>query len=161
MCLLIFKQTKGQGRKSEASHALGIFRGDVYDTNVELSNMEAEMESSASKKSSVFDLIKTRGNRKAVLASFGMMAFQQLSGINAVIFYTVTIFEAAGSDMDPDIAAIVVALVQVCSVFFFNLFSSKKVIRKKYLLSVFSSFHTINHYFFFRFRFSIERWNRR
>ncbi|XP_043269296.1 uncharacterized protein [Venturia canescens] len=102
----------GQGRRSEASHALGIFRGDVYDTNIELSNLENEMEKNSSKKSSVFDLIKTRGNRKAVLASFGMMAFQQLSGINAVIFYTVTIFEAAGSDMDPDLAAIIVALVQ-------------------------------------------------
>ena len=81
--------------------------------------MQAEAETNASRKSSVFDLIRTPASRKAVLASFGMMAFQQLSGVNAVIFYTVTIFEAAGSDMNPDLAAIIVGLVQVCSLFFF------------------------------------------
>lgn len=74
--------------------------------------MQREVEDSATKKSSIFDLIKTPGSRKAVLASFGAMAFQQLSGVNAVIFYTVTIFQAAGSSMDSDVAAIVVALVQ-------------------------------------------------
>lgn len=110
MCKFLFK---GQGRKSEASHAMAIFRGDLYDPNDELATMQSEAESNASRKSSVFDLIKTPGNRRAVMASFGGMAFQQLSGVNAVIFYTVTIFEAAGSDLDPDLAAIIVALVQV------------------------------------------------
>ncbi|XP_034952225.1 uncharacterized protein [Chelonus insularis] len=102
----------GQGRKTEASKALQIFRGSDYDLSEELSVMQREVEENASKKSSIFDLIKTPGSRKAVLGSFGMMAFQQLSGINAVIFYTVTIFEAAGSDLNADLAAIIVALVQ-------------------------------------------------
>lgn len=75
--------------------------------------MQREVEENATKKSSVFDLIKTSGARKAVLASFGLMAFQQLSGVNAVIFYTVTIFKAAGSSLNSDVAAIIVALVQV------------------------------------------------
>ncbi|XP_044594914.1 facilitated trehalose transporter Tret1-1-like [Cotesia glomerata] len=102
----------GQGRKPEASIALGVFRGDGYDTCEEISEMQREVEENATKKSSVFDLIKTSGARKAVLASFGLMAFQQLSGVNAVIFYTVTIFKAAGSSLNSDVAAIIVALVQ-------------------------------------------------
>ncbi|XP_011312356.1 facilitated trehalose transporter Tret1-like [Fopius arisanus] len=102
----------GQGRKPEATNALKTLRGSMYDPSDELAEMQREAEENASRKSSVFDLIRTRGSRRAVLACFGVMSFQQLSGINAVIFYTVTIFEAAGSSMSSDVAAIVVALVQ-------------------------------------------------
>lgn len=54
-----------------------------------------------------------RVSRKAMLIGLGLMFFQQLSGINAVIFYTVTIFEAAGSTMSPVVATIIVGVVQV------------------------------------------------
>lgn len=89
-----------------------VFRGKNYDASEELSEMQASVEESSTKKNSIFDLIKTSGSRKAVLASLGAMAFQQLSGVNAVIFYTVTIFKAAGSNLDADLAAIIIALVQ-------------------------------------------------
>ncbi|XP_063992356.1 facilitated trehalose transporter Tret1-like [Diachasmimorpha longicaudata] len=101
-----------QGRKSEATQALKLLRGPGYNPSEELAEMQREAEENSSRRSSVFDLIKTRGSRRAVLACFGVMTFQQLSGINAVIFYTVTIFEAAGSKMSSDLAAIIVALVQ-------------------------------------------------
>lgn len=54
-----------------------------------------------------------RANRRALVTSLGLMVFQQLSGVNAVIFYTVPIFKSAGSSLPPDAAAIVVAVVQV------------------------------------------------
>jgi len=43
------------------------------------------------------------------------MAFQQLSGINAVIFYTVDIFEMSGSTIDSNLATIIVGGVNFAS----------------------------------------------
>ncbi|KAF7995230.1 hypothetical protein HCN44_004702 [Aphidius gifuensis] len=102
-----------EGRKPEATMALKIFRGNNYNLTNEISEMQEEAEKTASKKSSIFDLIRTAGRRRAILASLGCMIFQQLSGINAVVFYTVQIFKAAKMDDFAGPAAIAVAFVQV------------------------------------------------
>lgn len=103
----------GARRKPEATAALAVLRGDAYDPAEELAEMQKSVDDAAANKSSIFDLVKTSANRKAMLASLGGMMFQQLSGINAVIFYTVTIFKASGSSMAPEVASIVVAMVQM------------------------------------------------
>lgn len=41
------------------------------------------------------------------------MFFQQFSGINAVIFFSVSIFKSAGSNIDPAVCAIIIGVVQV------------------------------------------------
>lgn len=51
--------------------------------------------------------------RRAVCLVLGLMGFQQLCGINAIIFYTVDIFQAAGSSVSPWVATMVVGVVQV------------------------------------------------
>ncbi|XP_012234490.1 facilitated trehalose transporter Tret1 [Linepithema humile] len=99
-------------RKPEATSALTVFRGESYDPSEELAQMQRETEQAAARKSSIFDLVRTRASRMALLASFGGMFFQQMSGINAVIFYTTPIFKASGSAMPAEVASIVVALVQ-------------------------------------------------
>lgn len=100
-------------QKPEATMAMTVLRGDSYDPSEELAQIQREAEQAASKKSSILDLVRTRAAKKALLASLGAMFFQQMSGVNAVIFYTVTIFQASGSSMSPELASIVVALVQV------------------------------------------------
>lgn len=52
---------------------------------------------------------------KAIFCSLGLMLFQQMSGVNAVIFYQLKIFSDAGSTLDPKVAAIITGLVLVLS----------------------------------------------
>lgn len=59
------------------------------------------------------DLFTVRANFMALIISLALMLFQQFSGINAVIFYAQSIFEAAGSTLDPALCTIIVGVVQV------------------------------------------------
>lgn len=63
------------------------------------------------------DLVTVTSNRIALFVSLSLMLFQQFSGINAVIFYTVDIFKSAGSTLDPSICSIIVGVVQVLMTF--------------------------------------------
>lgn len=60
-------------------------------------------------------LLTTTAPRKGLLLSCGLVAGQQLSGINVVIFYSETIFKEAGSKLSPAICSIVVAVILILS----------------------------------------------
>jgi facilitated trehalose transporter len=49
--------------------------------------------------------------------TFTLLIFQQVSGIDAIIFYTVSIFHSAGSQLEDHIATITVGLVQLVANF--------------------------------------------
>jgi len=49
--------------------------------------------------------------------TFTLLIFQQVSGIDAIIFYTVSIFHSAGSEVDDHLATIYVGLVQLIATF--------------------------------------------
>ncbi|XP_061730129.1 facilitated trehalose transporter Tret1-like [Cydia pomonella] len=53
---------------------------------------------------------------KPLIVGFSLLFFQQFSGIDAVIFFTVEIFQSAGSTLNPMMATIIVGVVQlVCN----------------------------------------------
>lgn len=78
--------------------------------------LQSDLDSSAGK-ASVGDLVRVRANRVALIICLCLMLFQQVSGINAIIFYTMAIFESAGSTMDPSTCTIIVGVVQVLMTF--------------------------------------------
>ena len=75
-------------------------------------------------KSKCLDLLQTP-ILLPLFISTSLMFFQQWSGVNAIIFYTVTIFKAAGSEaIDENLATIVVGIVQFFATFGGCAFSS-------------------------------------
>lgn len=75
--------------------------------------MESELIKSGSQDTSFLKALARRETKLAVIISLGMMTFQQLSGINIVIFYSSKIFDSSGSLMNSEICTILVGLAQV------------------------------------------------
>lgn len=104
------------GRRSEAAVALKWFWGPNCNTQNAVEAIQSDLDA-VKGEAKVSDLFTKAVNRNALFIALLLMFFQQFSGINAVIFYTVPIFQSAGSTMDPAICGIVVGVVQVLMTF--------------------------------------------
>ncbi|CAO1330813.1 unnamed protein product [Diamesa serratosioi] len=103
-----------KGRKAEAIKSLKYLRGKSTEgIQEELNQIQESVEESMKNKGSAADIFNNKGNLKALIISGGILAFQQLSGINVVLFYSQSIFEKTGSSMEPAISTIIVGIVQV------------------------------------------------
>lgn len=101
-------------RKEEAQNSLQWLRGRNCNIDAELTEMRISANrTAAERRASFFDLFRNRVTLKALCITLGLMVFQQLSGINAIIFYSQNIFQSVGSAMDPTVATIIVGAVQV------------------------------------------------
>lgn len=127
----VFLLQKKQNNRAEKS--LKFLRGHKYDTQNEMKEIEKEIENSQTKTGGIKDIFSTKGNRRAFLSVVVVAAFQQLCGINAVVFYTVPIFKAAGSNLSPSLAGILIGLVQV-SFAYLSILIIDKANRKFYLM---------------------------
>lgn len=106
-----------KGKKEDAIRSLKWLRGSDYDYTAELADMQAQHEENKANKVSIGAALARRATLKALFISLGLMCFQQMSGINAVIFYTKGIFEAANTGIDSGVATIIVGVMQVIAVF--------------------------------------------
>uniref|UniRef100_T1DE67 Facilitated trehalose transporter Tret1 n=1 Tax=Psorophora albipes TaxID=869069 RepID=T1DE67_9DIPT len=103
-----------KGRKDDAIASLRFLRGKSTDgVQDELAETTQSVEESMKNKASAMDLFKSKGNTKALIICAGLISFQQLSGINVILFYSQTIFQKTGSSMSPAISTILVGIVQV------------------------------------------------
>ncbi|KAJ0170724.1 hypothetical protein K1T71_013496 [Dendrolimus kikuchii] len=66
-------------------------------------------------KSEWFDLFTVRSNRKTIFITLTLGILQQMSGVIAVTFFATTIFELAGSSIEPNIATIIIGVTQICA----------------------------------------------
>lgn len=107
-----------KGNKDDAIHSLMFLRGMSKESvQDELSVIQTSVDEALKNKSSILDVFKNRASIKALIISVGLIAFQQLSGINAILFYSTSIFIKAGGEyegaLDPALSTILVGVVSL------------------------------------------------
>lgn len=114
-----------KGKKEAAAKSLKWLRGSEYDYSAELAELQEQHEAEKKNKVSIFTALGRSSTKKAIFISLGLMFFQQMSGINAVIFFTKQIFDAADAGVDSGLATIIVGIMQVISVFISSIIVDK------------------------------------
>lgn len=94
-----------------ARDAMQFLRGHPY-IETELSEIQLSIEEAARKTFNPSDLIEPQ-NMKPLVIALMLMVGQQLSGVNAVIFFSVSIFEAAQTPLNSFVESIIVASTMV------------------------------------------------
>ncbi|XP_022914749.1 facilitated trehalose transporter Tret1-2 homolog isoform X3 [Onthophagus taurus] len=126
----------------DARKALQYLRGREADVQKELDDIENSHQESVklSSHSHLSDIFK-KANLKPLVIALGLMFFQQLSGINAIIFYTTQIFELAGSSIPSHICTIIVGVVNFIATFIATILIDK--VGRKVLLYISGSVMTL------------------
>ena len=132
-----------KGRYQEARTSLQWLRGGKTDVQEEFYEIESNYKSQQeqSKEGGVKQLLKMAYVRP-LLISLGLMFFQQMSGINAVIFYTVSIFERSGGSVDSNLSSIIVGLANFFATLGSNLVIDK--VGRKLLLNLSGFFMAVS-----------------
>ncbi len=100
----------GQRRDDEAREALsftGMPKAQI-ETEVETFREEFTEDENGDTES-----LSWRRHKKPILLAVFVAGFNQLSGINAMLYYLNDIFAAAGNDISPDLQAIIIGAVNV------------------------------------------------
>lgn len=101
-------------QRDEAEQALMKLRAKGKDgIQKELEEIKSNVDEAFANKASFMDIFKSKGLTRALIISVGLVALQQFSGINIVLFFAQTIFTEAGSSLSPEICTIIIGVVQV------------------------------------------------
>ncbi|ELT97336.1 hypothetical protein CAPTEDRAFT_158645 [Capitella teleta] len=102
----------GQGRSTEAQRVVSWLRPAGSDISEELHDME-EPNAEKEEKASLGDLLTRPELLRPLCVSAVIMCLQQLTGINVVMFYTVSIFQSAGYEQHGELATVAIGATQV------------------------------------------------
>lgn len=104
-------------KSDKAVDAIRWLRGDQYDANSELSQLQTDFQESKAVKVSLLRAFGRPASIRAMTIAIGLMFFQQVSGINAVIFYSTDIFRDANTGIEAEMATIIIGVIQVVATF--------------------------------------------
>ncbi|XP_042206700.1 facilitated trehalose transporter Tret1-2 homolog isoform X2 [Homarus americanus] len=101
-----------KGKEAQARQSMQYFRGKSYDIELEMAELKQSLEESLQVKVKMSDLTKPY-ILKPLIITMLLMVFQQMAGVNAVIYNIVIIFQDSGNTLSDDMCTIVVGVVQV------------------------------------------------
>uniref|UniRef100_A0A0C9R0K0 Tret1_26 protein n=1 Tax=Fopius arisanus TaxID=64838 RepID=A0A0C9R0K0_9HYME len=103
-----------RGRIDRATSSLMWLRNnDKTTVDYELMQLERQLTNSIGKSAGLKDLFRDRGTFMALIISVTLFAGQHTSGYAILFSYTTTIFEKAKCSVDPDLASIIIAVIQI------------------------------------------------
>lgn len=109
----------------EASNSLKWFRGPRFDPTEDIAELQNDNEEQKANNLSIGEALSRKTSVRGLVIILGLMFFQQVSGINAVIFYTTDIFNAADSGIQAELGTIIVGIMQVVATFVASLVIDK------------------------------------
>lgn len=103
-----------QGRRDDAVASLAKLRSkSEAAVQKEADEIQEILDEAFKNQVSFSDLFKVKANFKALLHTCALVSFQQLTGINVVLFYLQNIFDAAGGVVQTEVAPIIIGAVQL------------------------------------------------
>ncbi|KAH6771682.1 Major facilitator superfamily protein [Perilla frutescens var. hirtella] len=101
------------GMTEDFEASLQVLRGFDTDITIEVNEIKRSVASSTNRRTAIrFEDLKLRRYWLPLMIGIGLLVFQQLSGINGVIFYSNNIFESAGISSS-NVATVGVGIIQV------------------------------------------------
>jgi MFS family permease len=80
-------------RDSDAVKSYKWLRGSAYDPQQEIDELKQDLLEGDNNKVSMKEVFGRKATIRALVIGFGLMFFQQMSGINVVVFFATTIFK--------------------------------------------------------------------
>lgn len=80
-------------REEESTKCYKWLRGANYDPQEEIADLKREVEENEKAKVSFWQVLKLKATQRAFFIGIGLMFFQQMCGINVVIFNSTAIFQ--------------------------------------------------------------------
>jgi MFS family permease len=102
-----------ENRIDDARNSYKWLRGDQYDPQQEIDELKQEIEETARNQITFSEAFKMRATKMAMFIGFGLATFQQVSGINVVIFYATDIFDSAQITLDSDVSTIILGCINL------------------------------------------------
>ncbi|RZC37793.1 Sugar tr and/or MFS 1 domain containing protein, partial [Asbolus verrucosus] len=111
-----------KGKSNESRETLEWLMGKTNQNAINKEHQELLKRRETSNEKTAISDIFTKTNLKPFMIILGLMFFQQMSGINAVIFHTTQIFNDTGSNIESSIQTTIVGVVNFISTFIATIF---------------------------------------
>lgn len=106
-----------KGNEDAARKSLIRLYGEQYDIDGTLHSQLETIEENRRNKISFSTMIKSRVTIKGFIIGYGLMIFQQFSGVNTIVLYGSDIFAQAANGMAPGDCMIIIGIIQLVAVF--------------------------------------------
>lgn len=128
-----------QQKNDEALHSLSIYRQIPRNcVEKELQDITETVQASFLNKSNILDIFKNKILLKSLMIVLALMTFQQFSGINNILLFLQTIFNAANGNeeagLPPEIGSIIIGITQIFAAFVTSSFVDR--LGRRYLIII-------------------------